>query len=237
MAAICKLYISIYIHLNDIQNGEPVYLSRSLSVSASGLEVALCQLTYYHQWLNIGTALKNNEIEGPELDPIKSNTQNTQHHEACSYCYVVVRCDGHNEPSAQYRGPRAAERFLQALQEEEEKLKTVLANPKPIWMSPEDWGAYKRATTCHVCQKPLDGDSVRDHCHITGKYRGAKHNACNLKLRLNPKITVIPVVFHNLRGNDSLADARHLEGRRPHVRHPQHHGEVLLLHWSAPIHR
>ena len=44
-------------------------------------------------------------------------------------------------------------------------------------------------------------DSVKDHCHITGKYRGAAHNACNLKLRLNPK-TPVPVVFHNLQGYD-----------------------------------
>ncbi|KAK3719343.1 hypothetical protein QZH41_000529 [Actinostola sp. cb2023] len=32
---------------------------------------------------------------------------------------------------------------------------------------------------------------------------GAAHNACNLKLRLSPKTTTIPVVFHNLRGYDS----------------------------------
>ena len=44
---------------------------------------------------------------------------------------------------------------------------------------------------------------MRDQCHIKGKYRGAAHNACNLKLRLNPKTTTIPVVFHNLRGYDS----------------------------------
>ena len=45
--------------------------------------------------------------------------------------------------------------------------------------------------------------TVRDHCYITGKYRGAAHTACNLKLRLNPKTTTIPVVFHNLRGYDT----------------------------------
>ena len=45
--------------------------------------------------------------------------------------------------------------------------------------------------------------TVLGHCHITGKYRGAAHNACNLKLQLNPKTTTIPVVFHNLRGYDS----------------------------------
>ena len=35
---------------------------------------------------------------------------------------------------------------------------------------------------------------VKDHCHYTGKYRGAAHNFCNLRY-----ITLkeIPVVFHN----------------------------------------
>ena len=35
---------------------------------------------------------------------------------------------------------------------------------------------------------------VRDHCHYTGKYRGAAHNNCNLRYKI-PK--EIPVVFHN----------------------------------------
>ena len=35
---------------------------------------------------------------------------------------------------------------------------------------------------------------VRDHCHYTGKYRGAAHSICNLRYRI-PK--EIPVVFHN----------------------------------------
>lgn len=40
---------------------------------------------------------------------------------------------------------------------------------------------------------------MRDHCHITGSFRGAAHNACNLNLRL---ASHIPVVIHNLRGYD-----------------------------------
>ena len=35
---------------------------------------------------------------------------------------------------------------------------------------------------------------VRDHCHYTGKYRGAAHSNCNLKYKTTKKI---PVVFHN----------------------------------------
>ena len=39
------------------------------------------------------------------------------------------------------------------------------------------------------------GDSkVRDHCHITGKYRGYAHGSCNINLRLIEKVLAI---FHN----------------------------------------
>ncbi|KAK3790228.1 hypothetical protein RRG08_027443 [Elysia crispata] len=143
------------------------------------------------------------KVEGPELDPTKNNTQRTQHHEACSNCYVVVRCDGKTEAPAEYRGPNSAEHFLRALQAEERGIQKTLANPQAMRMTSTDWKSHRTASRCHVCDGLLEGDSVRDHCHITGKYRGAAHNACNLKLRLSPKTTTIPVVFHNLRGYDS----------------------------------
>ena len=41
-------------------------------------------------------------------------------------------------------------------------------------------------------------DKVRDHCLITGKYRGAAHWGCNISLKLTKKI-----ILHNLRGYDS----------------------------------
>ena len=118
------------------------------------------------------------KIEGPELDPSVSNTQRTQLHETCSYCYVVVRCDGKTETPVEYRGPDAAEHFLRAVQAEERIIKDVLANPEDMRMTPEDilnHDAVSRNGNCHICDKPLSCvagtiDSVRDHCHITGKY-------------------------------------------------------------------
>ena len=143
------------------------------------------------------------KVEGPELDPTKSNTQRTQHYETCSYCYVKVRCDGKTEAPAEYRGPNAAEHFLRALQEEERGIQKVLAKLQAMRMTRADWESHRTASRCHVCDGLLEGDSVRDHCHFTGKYRGAAHSACNLKLRLSPKTTTILVAFHNLRGYDS----------------------------------
>ena len=46
------------------------------------------------------------------------------------------------------------------------------------------------------------GSKVRDHCHITGKYRGAAHSKCNILLRKSKK-PFIPVVLHNLKGYDA----------------------------------
>ena len=49
----------MYMTLTYIQNGEQFYLTRSLS---GGLEVALCELTFYHQWYNIrGVGRVSNE--------------------------------------------------------------------------------------------------------------------------------------------------------------------------------
>ena len=42
-----------------------------------------------------------------------------------------------------------------------------------------------------------DGDvKVRDHCHITGKYRDSVDRDCDIKFKLNNKIHIM---FHNLK--------------------------------------
>ncbi|CAH3191490.1 unnamed protein product, partial [Porites evermanni] len=72
--------------------------------------------------------------------------------------------------------------------------------PKQLFLSKEEQKSFNKATLCHICHGILNDDRVRDHCHFTGKYRGAAHNECNLKCR---KPRVLPVIFHNLQGYDS----------------------------------
>ena len=69
------------------------------------------------------------KVEGSELDPMKNNTRKTQHHEACSYCYVVFRCDGQTEPPVEYRRPNTAEHFLKALRRRSAKSKLCRLTP------------------------------------------------------------------------------------------------------------
>ena len=76
---------------------------------------------------------------------------------------------------------------------------------KPLVMTEKNKLDFESSIYCHICKKRYSEKDirVRDHCHITGNYRGSAHQDCNLKLRLSPSNIQIPVFFHNLRGYDS----------------------------------
>ena len=69
-------------------------------------------------------------------------------------------------------------------------------------MTEEDETNFKKATICSICSGPFAcwKDKVRDHCHRTGKYRGAARKCCNINCYSN---RFLPVVFRNSRGYDS----------------------------------
>ena len=71
---------------------------------------------------------------------------------------------------------------------------------KNVIMSAEE-ERFQLSNNCWIFDKLFDvGDGkVRDHCHITGKYRGAANWSCIINLELTKKI---PVIFHNLIGYD-----------------------------------
>ena len=68
-------------------------------------------------------------------------------------------------------------------------------------MTIEDEENYQNSQNCWICDQKIinNKDKVRDHCHITGKYRGAAHKECNSELRIPRKL---PIIFHNLEGYD-----------------------------------
>ena len=71
-----------------------------------------------------------------------------------------------------------------------------------IPLTKEENKIHREQKVCYICKKGFSTDDddnkkyfkVRDHCHFTGKYRGAAHDICNLRYK-TPK--EIPVVFHN----------------------------------------
>ena len=140
----------------------------------------------------------------------KSYTHAYQKHTACSYGYKVICCydETYSKPVQIFRGENAGYKFLEAMKQEVDYCTKTMKKyfNKDMVLTSEDRMNFREATTCHICSEKL-GDAndkqlkpVRDHCHITGKYRGAAHNICNISFRLTDKI---PVIFHNLRGYDS----------------------------------
>ena len=135
----------------------------------------------------------------------KSEIQNI--HKACGFGYQVVRYDGVANQPIIYRGEDTVDEFLKRLTQERRVINDTFKNPQPLIMTEEDNEAFGTSTHCWICEKEIDKKGknykVKDHCHFTGKYRGAAHKECNLKLKIKPYTTAIPVVFHNLKGYDS----------------------------------
>ncbi|KAL9971514.1 hypothetical protein ACROYT_G017685 [Oculina patagonica] len=139
----------------------------------------------------------------------KSYTEAYQKHTDCGYGYKVVCCynDKYTKPVQIYRGEKAVYKFMEAILDEVKYCKKTMRKffKKPLKMTKDDEDAFQKANGCHICDKAYTDDDirVRDHCHITGKFRGSAHQECNLKLRIEPDKIKIPVIFHNLKGYDS----------------------------------
>ena len=73
---------------------------------------------------------------------------------------------------------------------------------KELVITKEDDKDLKKSTMCWISSNDyVDNDvRVRDHCHVTKKYRCSAHIDWNINLKLNLKI---PIIFHNLKNYDS----------------------------------
>ena len=141
-----------------------------------------------------------NSIQSCEPNPQSSYTKQYQKHEPISYSYYI-KCFNDNvfnrEPRT-YTGLDAMQKFVESL---EKDVKEIANIPKAdMIFGKEEAERFNKETKCWICGEDLKDDKVRDHCHFTGRYRGAAHNSCNLNYK-KPKF--IPVVFHNLSGYDS----------------------------------
>ena len=146
-------------------------------------------------------------IVKPKSANVGDKSEIINEHEPCGFGYQVVRYDGQAEEPVIYRGEDAIEAFLHDLKCEVSNINNIFANPKPLNMTEQNDRDYEAVTSCWICEENFGSSNgnhkVRDHCHFSGKYRGAAHKKFNLRLSIKPYKTKIPVVFHNLKGYDS----------------------------------
>ena len=72
---------------------------------------------------------------------------------------------------------------------------------KDIIMTDKDEEDYRNDNICRFCEKNIESDKVRDHCHLTGKYRGPAHSKCNINVT-QKQSNFIPFIFHNFSNYD-----------------------------------
>ena len=145
-------------------------------------------------------------LDNCDPDPNRSYTKKYQKHEPVSFVYYIKSFNESVFPSTlrsyvkeNKEDPDVIDVFINWL-EDDVKIISELGN-KPMDITPEVQEQFKQASNCWICGNLLNlQDRVRDHCHFTGRYRGAAHNRCNLKYKKPDNISVF---FHNLSGYDS----------------------------------
>ena len=134
-----------------------------------------------------------------------SYTKKYHDHVPYSYAYKIVCIDDKfSKPIVIYRGENAAYEFVKAIFKEYKYCKKIMKKHlnRKLIMNEEEEYFFQQSNSCWICEKLIDNDDekVRDHCHITGKFRGAAHWDCNINFQLTKKV---PMILHNLKGYDS----------------------------------
>ena len=131
-----------------------------------------------------------------------------QEHKPCGYMLnVVSRIDKTCRPYL-YRGEDCMKKFVEQLTEIKKGIfEKMNVNIPMDELTYEQKTEFRNATHCSICNKKFQPDDtkvqdtntsrVRDHCHFTGKYRGAAHVKCNLDYSF--RYFKIPICFHNLK--------------------------------------
>ena len=133
-------------------------------------------------------------------NPNKSYTTAKALHKPSGYS-LLTSCsfDKSKTKPTYYRGKDCMKRFRDDLKEHVTRITSYEMKPmEPL--TEEEKESYKNQELCYICEKEFCTDNnkemrnVRDHCHYTGKYRGATHSKCNLNYKI---VKEIPVLFHN----------------------------------------
>ncbi len=158
-------------------------------------------------------------LETKDKDPSKSYTVKYQSHIPSGFCYTIKCVEETVCPTktvlrtASYEGEDMGRLFVETLIEDLKPIYEILKTPKPMVMSDQEKDQYAKTKNCYACETQFGTErknertkkkekvvKCRDHCHITGKYRGAACDKCNLRMRVP---MFVPVLFHNLEDYDA----------------------------------
>ena len=139
-------------------------------------------------YANLGSLLE--KINTGHNNPEKLSTNKMNKHTPSGYS-LFTQCsfDTTKNNLDYYRGKNSMKNFCLDLREHARK-KIYYEKKEMIPLTMEEKRAYIASGRCYICKKKFSTDDknkkyykVRDHCHYTGKYRGAADDICNLRYK------------------------------------------------------
>ena len=150
-------------------------------------------------------------------------------HIPCGYAAIRVATNpGHNEELECYSEPGSPEdivdHFLEYLEKQDKFAQEILSVNQPMNLTDEEEQTFQDASHCYVCGGHFVDDNlkkVRDHDHLTSKFRGAACNSCNLALKPRTGKSrfsgesgyFIPIFLHNASNYDFKLIVKYFSNR------------------------
>ena len=123
------------------------------------------------------------------IDETKGKTKLFQRHKMSTfYLYPVLRIGDNSvtiEPTEAIGtddNDNIAKILVKKLEEKAKEVYEKFREPVKMVFDGTARISFESAEKCYACGEELNGDKVCDHDHFTGRYRGALHSECNLKL-------------------------------------------------------
>ncbi|HBK82129.1 MAG TPA: hypothetical protein DDZ41_00790, partial [Flavobacterium sp.] len=116
-----------------------------------------------------------------------SRTTSVASHMAYSFGYYI-KCNFNDRFSkyVTYRGVNCSKNFVNTLRDDMmyiyDNYLSVIAPMQTL--SKDDEIVFSSSDKCSICKEYLGSYRVRDHCHLSGKFRGAAHSSCNLNFKI-----------------------------------------------------
>ena len=141
-------------------------------------------------------------------NPNESSTTKINKHTPSGYSiFTYCSFDESKKKLNYYRGKDCMKNFSKDLRELASKIINY-EKKKMIPLTTEEKIYHNKQKICYICKKEFNNNDtegsrslerkknykVWDHCHYTGKYRGAAHNICYLRYKVPKEILI---VFHN----------------------------------------
>ena len=138
----------------------------------------------------------DNELDGSKIG---NNTTNIYKQKPVLNGYYIISELNDVLESGHYESPLSYDNidwFVKEFKKLENKMAFYFKETKKdIIMTQENEEDFKNNNICRFCEKEILSDKFRDHCHLTGKYRGPAHSTCNINVRQKDS-NFIPFAFH-----------------------------------------